>query len=171
MNPEGSTPIYGLAALRTTGRYHTMNPIQQHRELLGLSVADLAKAMNVTPRTVERWEGGQCLPESHRLIELARVLDVFDLDHLMYRLTLPGATGASMTATAIRRRLLGDAQHLERVGSRYLECDMPVLEETYRNAAAVLRAEYEKMIPAPLLETARARARLIGKGVAPEILE
>lgn len=42
----------------------------------GLTQADLAKSLGVTPQAISKWEKGQSFPDVSRLDELAELLEV-----------------------------------------------------------------------------------------------
>lgn len=51
-------------------------PIKELRQKKGMSQTDLAKAMNISPVAVSRWELGFTLPTTDKLPQLAMLLGV-----------------------------------------------------------------------------------------------
>jgi len=50
--------------------------LRDHRNASGITQAEVARHLNVTPQTVSKWERGLCAPDLDNLIELAALLDV-----------------------------------------------------------------------------------------------
>ena len=56
--------------------YITGSAIRQLRERKGITQADLAEQLNVSPKTISKWETAKGLPDISLLDSLARALDV-----------------------------------------------------------------------------------------------
>ena len=52
------------------------NPIRTHRKNLGLTLAELALPLGVSPALVAHWERGEVLPPAARVRALAELLGV-----------------------------------------------------------------------------------------------
>lgn len=48
--------------------------LREARVAAGMTVAELARRMDVDPRTVAGWQSGRSRPSYERLVELARIL-------------------------------------------------------------------------------------------------
>ena len=56
---------------------HKNNPIKRGRKKTGgLTSQELADLMNVSRQTISLWENKKAVPDVHRIIELARRLDL-----------------------------------------------------------------------------------------------
>lgn len=63
--------------------------VNVRREEVGLSQTELAIRVGVSQQTVSRWESGMAIPQSERVIALARVLDLEEDRLLSYAGFLP----------------------------------------------------------------------------------
>ena len=50
--------------------------ISQRRKELGLTQKDLAEKLNISDKTLSRWETGKQIPDSLIIPEIAKVLDI-----------------------------------------------------------------------------------------------
>ena len=56
--------------------------IAQAREKAGMNQSELARALGLTPQSIQKWEAGDTIPRGQRIQELARILRV-SVAHLM----------------------------------------------------------------------------------------
>lgn len=50
--------------------------ISNYRKLKGWTQEDFAFEMNVSPRSIRAWEGGETIPKTLHLVEIANVLSI-----------------------------------------------------------------------------------------------
>lgn len=53
-----------------------MSRMREARESAGLSVAFVADRLSRTPRSIERWESGQCMPPRACMVTMAHLYRV-----------------------------------------------------------------------------------------------
>ena len=56
----------------------------KRRKEVGMTQDDLAEKLGVSRQSVSKWENGECMPDSEKLIKLAEVLEI-SLDELTGR--------------------------------------------------------------------------------------
>jgi DNA-binding transcriptional regulator YiaG len=65
-----------ILALKRVHRLARTGRLAELREALGLSQADIARAIGVRQSTVARWESGDIHPRGHHAVALLEVLEV-----------------------------------------------------------------------------------------------
>jgi transcriptional regulator with XRE-family HTH domain len=83
--------------------------LEDVREARGLSRAELAKLVNVTPPAVYNWEQNDKLPRRKGLTDLCRVLGVAE-DYLVRGKGVAGAVAPTVAATRSVEQILDDAK-------------------------------------------------------------
>ncbi len=73
--------------------------LQRAREASGLSVKDLAWRLGVMIKTVQGWESDRALPSSHRMANLAGMLNV-SLSWLLHGVGIGTASSDALPATS-----------------------------------------------------------------------
>ena len=58
--------------------------LMKRRRELGMTQDDLAEKLDISRQSVSRWENGECMPDSDKLIKLSDVLEI-SLDELTGR--------------------------------------------------------------------------------------
>ena len=80
------------------------------RKEKGLSQADLAQMLFVTPQAVSKWERGESLPD---IFMLAKISDIFDIYNLGYFLGKESCLGGSGACKNIKTKAGGKTEPCE----------------------------------------------------------
>lgn len=51
-----------------------LSKLKDHRKALRMTQSELARRMNITRRSIIRWENGQCKPSLNRVQQLAEIM-------------------------------------------------------------------------------------------------